>query len=316
MDWRLNLLLHCPLGLTLSPTELETLVTSPVALLEPQEAQNIVLNPRGRAYLMRNSDWQEVSKKILKISYEQGIHWTYPYQWDYPRAWLELSVRPAVVSYRGEVVWNQERALLSVVGSRTPRPDTVLWMQRELPALLMSRNIALVSGGARGVDQWAHRLCMDSGRPTICVFPSGLMSPYPLGCETLWRRILNLGGALMSTFRLQQPIHKGLFAVRNRWIAGLSRATFVVEGNRRSGTLLTGQLAVEEHRTVCTLPVFPMSSQGLGNLDLLAQGALMIRDHADLTILCDRELRPALTNRAYSENCEQGIDSPKCSESG
>ena len=74
-----------------------------------------------------------------------------------------------------------------------------------------------------------------------------------------------------------------------------------VEGhfrNRRSGSLLTASLALEEGRTICTLPVFPFSEQGLGNLDLLNEGALMIRDHRDLLALHDRELGPALTDRA------------------
>lgn len=295
MDWRLALLLHCPLGLKISSLELDELVRSQMPIHSPHQVADFVKNPRGQAYLKQNPNWSEASNTILRRSREHGIYWTYPYQCDYPQAWLHLSVRPAIMSYRGTPVWMHNKALFSVVGSRTPRPDTILWMQRELSAFLEARDLVVVSGGARGVDQWAHRIAIDSGRPTICVFPTGLLNPYPLEAKSLWEKILQHKGCLVSTFALEQPLYKALFAIRNRWITGLSRALFVVEGNRRSGSLLTGKLAFDENRTVCTLPVFPLCDQGLGNLDLLEQGALMIRDHRDLVTLFDRELSPGFT---------------------
>lgn len=296
MDSRLALLLHCPLGLSLTASELETLTRVPAIDLNLRSVEDFVLNPKGRQYLREHRDWFLVAEKILETSQKNEIHWTYPYQPDYPQAWLELSLRPAIVSYRGVPLWKNQTPLISIVGSRTPKPETILWMQRELSLYFEQCEIHPVSGGARGVDQWVHRLSLDSRRPTVCIFPSGLLNPYPFGCEGLWRRILDQGGVVVSTFALNQPLHKGLFPVRNRWISGLSRTTFVVEGNRRSGSMLTAKMAMDESRTLCTLPVFPLSEQGLGNLDLLEQGALMIRDHRDLITLHERELRPALTN--------------------
>lgn len=312
MDWRLNLLLHCPLGLVLTPSELEFLARDPLTPDGPAFAADAVQNLKGRAYLANHPRWWEVSLNLLEQSVSRGVRWTYPYQPDYPRAWLSLSSRPAIVSYRGRPLWSEAAAsgFLSVVGSRTPRPDTVLWLQREMTELLRVRDATIVSGGARGIDQWAHRLALDCGRRTVCIFPTGLLNPYPAQSEYLWRRILEQGGTLVSTFSLQQPLRKSLFAVRNRWIAGLSPATFVVEGNRRSGSLLTGRLAFDEHRTVCTLPTFPTAEQGLGNLDLLEQGALMIRDHRDLVTLYDRELGPTPFQRTEGHYEEDQINAP------
>lgn len=83
-------------------------------------------------------------------------------------------------------------------------------------------------------------------------------------------------------------MQKALFHIRNRWIAGMAGATFVVEANRRSGSSLSARLAREENREVATLPVFPLSSQGLGNLALLNDGATLIRDAKDLMTLVGR----------------------------
>ncbi len=225
---------------------------------------------------------------VLKTSNDHGVRWSYPGQADYPFYWNFLSKKPPVFSYLGNPVWKQ-MPTLSVVGSRTPLRETCLWMQRELGHFLRDNEICVVSGGARGVDQWAHRLAMDFGRPTVCVLPSGLLDPYPPNfSEAIGNRILKEGGALVSTFPLREAMRKSHFHIRNRWICGFSHTTFVVEANRRSGSWLTARLARDEGREVATLPVFPHSSQGLGNLDLIHDGAQMIRDASDLAIFYGR----------------------------
>lgn len=211
------------------------------------------------------------------------VHWSYPGLKDYPAGWSQMrEPGPPLFCYKGRPVWT-ETPCISIVGSRTPMRDTCLWMQRELARFLDGNNYAVVSGGARGVDQWAHRIAMDSGRPTVCVFPSGLDRPYPFDSHPLFERILATGGAWISTFPLGAEMRKRFFLTRNRWIVGLSPVTFVVEANRRSGSSMTAKHALSEGREVCTLPVFPYSNQGLGNLDLLADNkAAMVRDHQDL----------------------------------
>lgn len=227
------------------------------------------------------------AQRILEVSHEKGIVWSHRESGDYPRLWKSLSRGPLLFSYIGYPVWN-ENITLAVVGSRTPMRDTLLWMQREFSAFLRECQVTVVSGGARGIDQWAHRLALDYRRPTVCVYPSGLLNPYPPGFEALADRIVDQGGALISTFGLEQGMRKDFFHIRNRWIAGLSGATFVVEANRRSGSALSARLALEEGREVATLPVFPMSAQGLGNLQLLNDGATLIRDSVDLEALVNR----------------------------
>lgn len=238
------------------------------------------------------SDWREKCEKVWEQSGKLGIRWSYPGLDDYPIAWSRMNEPggPPLFSYKGEPVW-LNTPTISIVGSRTPMRETCLWMQREISQLLDLSNIAVVSGGARGVDQWAHRICMDSGRPTVCIFPAGLTKIYPPGSENLFQRILDSGGAWVSTFPLDQEMRKRMFIARNRWIAGLSPVTFVVEANRRSGSSLTAALAHSEGRDLCTLPVSPYSPQGLGNLDLLKDfKATMIRDYRDLGAFYSEQL--------------------------
>ncbi len=305
-DKRLHLFLHCLQGLTLSEYEVSLLLMGP---LDGPDCMEHIQSPGARAYFNRNKNWLDISERIFEQSAARGIAWCHLGMRQYPQAWRQMTRAPLIFGYRGQPCW-QTHPLLAVIGSRTPMDDTKLWMQRELGHFLKNCGVGVVSGGARGVDQWAHRICLDSRQPTVCIFPSGLMDPYPFGGEALWQRILEQGGALISTFSLEEPLRKWAFHIRNRWIAGLSPACFVVEANRRSGSALTAKLAQQEDRAICTLPVFPHSQQGLANLDLIAEGAAMIRDYHDLRQFWDL-LVPAGFQAAQCEQQEDDIDCPE-----
>jgi DNA processing protein len=109
-------------------------------------------------------------------------------------------------------------------------------------------------------------------------------------------------------------MQKSFFHARNRWIAGVSAVTVIVEANRKSGSSLTAKMALEEGRTIATLPVSPVGASGLGNLDLLASGAQLIRDCDDLMALMGAELESTFfaAQGIESENKEENIHAPKC----
>lgn len=97
-------------------------------------------------------------------------------------------------------------------------------------------------------------------------------------------------------------MRKSFFHQRNRWIAGMGRGCFVAEANRRSGSLIAATRAGEEGRELCTIPVGPLATQGLGNLDLLADGAALLRDHRDFVTFWSRVSRPRSLQRLQSDN--------------
>lgn len=211
------------------------------------------------------------------------IYTSTPEQDDYPQSWLNLSVQPKKIFYIGSPVWLHV-PLLAVVGSRTPMDSSVLWMERHLAPFLRRTGVGVVSGGARGIDQLAHQLALRNGVPTVCILPSGLRSPYPIGIGPLLEEIVRRGGAVISEYEHLTPLRKSHFHVRNRWIAGMGKKCLVVEANRRSGSALTASLAIKEGREVASVPVCPMGGQGLGNLALIRDGAMMMSDVQDLLV--------------------------------
>lgn len=310
MDEILLLLMHTQTGLKLE--EQETLA---ILKGDPGRPADYIGSARARSYLAERPDWRGESLRILEESEKSGVRWSRFGDVNYPELWNELSEKPDVFNFRGEPCW-KTHSLLAVVGSRTPMADTRMWMQRELSIFLRRRKVGIVSGGARGVDQWAHRICMDEGQPTVCILPAGVLNPYPFDNEEMWERVIEGGGCLLSTFGLREPMRKHNFIVRNRWITGLSRGLFVAEANRRSGSSLTAKYAKEENRELATLPVFPHADQGMGNLDLLADAhATLIRDHLDLATMWDR-LSPTLFQGMNRESEEQSVHEPERDESG
>ncbi len=232
------------------------------------------------------SPWWVEAESEIHVAHTRGVKWSYPGCEDYPDIWYSLSKFPVLIAYLGQPVWKTHK-LLAVVGSRTPSRDTLRWMQTELGQWCKQSGQGIVSGGARGVDQWAHKISVAYQRPTVVILPTGVCNPYPFNCTDLWRDILAGGGCLLSPFGLDVPLWKSAFVIRNRWIAGLSDVCFVVEAKKKSGSAMTARLALDEGRTICTLPVSALASQGLANLDLISDGAHMIRDAQDLYVVTE-----------------------------
>jgi DNA processing protein len=277
---------------------------------DPQSLEGLLISSHARRFVLEKPNWYDESVRLYEETVRSGIAWCRFGEVDYPRLWLSLSQKPLIFHYRGEPLWRRW-PLLSVVGSRTPMRETKMWMQRELGKFLRDRRVGVVSGGARGVDQWAHRLSIDCRRPTVCVLPAGVMRPYPPGSEEFLDSIVREGGCLLSTFHPFEDMRKHNFHIRNRWIAGFSKLCLVAEANRRSGSSLTAMLARAESRALATIPVHPHSEQGLANLDLICEGAAIIRDHLDLETAWNLNSGPDAFDALQSEHEKQDVHEPQ-----
>lgn len=144
--------------------------------------------------------------------------------------------------------------------------------------------VAIVSGLALGIDTEAHRAALDAGVPTVAVLPSSTdeRSIYPAANHALAERILKSGGALVSEQKGPYKAHPFDFPARNRIMAGLCKATLVIEAGERSGTLITARLALEYNREVMGIPHDLERETGRGVNLLLRQGATLIRNAEDL----------------------------------
>ncbi len=137
----------------------------------------------------------------------------------------------------------------------------------ELAAGLVDRGVAVVSGGAYGIDGAAHRAAIGSAGRTVAFLAGGVDRLYPSGHTELFAR-MRRDGAVVSELPCGASPTRWRFLLRNRLIAAVSAATVVVEAGARSGSLNTANHAVALERPLGAVPgpVTSASSSGCHRL--------------------------------------------------
>ncbi|HEY1285860.1 MAG TPA: DNA-processing protein DprA [Solirubrobacterales bacterium] len=151
---------------------------------------------------------------------------------------------------------------------------------RALGRELAGAGLIVVSGMAFGIDACAHRGALETGR-TVTVLGCGADVAYPAAHRSLWRRI-GEQGLVLSELPPGTGAWRWAFPARNRIMAALAGMTVVVEGARRSGSLITAELAADLGRDLGAVPGPVGSSLSAGPNELLAGGACLVRDAQDV----------------------------------
>ncbi len=170
------------------------------------------------------------------------------------------------------------RPMISMVGARNAS-SLGTRMAKALAQELGAAGYAVVSGLARGIDAAAHSAALDTG--TIAVQAGGVDVMYPAENTSLAGEIAARGLRLSEQPMGLQPMARH-FPSRNRIIAGLSRATIVVEAAARSGSLITARDALDHGRDVLAVPGHPFDARAAGCNMLIRDGATLVRSGADV----------------------------------
>lgn len=172
---------------------------------------------------------------------------------DYPRLLRELPLAPLILWMRGDPGAFLPDSV-AVVGARRSTPYGEAQAAR-FAAELSASGLAIVSGGARGIDAAAHRAALRCGGTTVAVLGCGLGQPYPPEHVPLFESIVEAGGAVVSEFPVDWPCLPANFPRRNRIVSGLSLTVLVVEAGESSGALITARHAIDDHqREPCAIP--------------------------------------------------------------
>jgi DNA processing protein len=167
---------------------------------------------------------------------------------------------------------------VAIVGARSCS-DAGRDVAGELGRGLAAAGFTVVSGAARGIDAAAHVGALDAGGRTLAVLGAGIDHRSP-NRELLER--IAARGAIVSEFPPGTPPHPRHFPARNRIVAGLSRATVVVEGGSGSGALITAEHASDLGRDVFAVPGAITNPLSAGPLALIRDGAGAIGGLEDL----------------------------------
>jgi DNA processing protein len=189
----------------------------------------------------------------------------------YPQLLRELHDPPSVLHVRGEESRLLAEPSVAIVGARSCSSYGAQ-VARELARELTRAGIVVVSGLARGIDGEAHRGALEAGGATVAVLGCGIDRDYPAAHASLARRITETG-LIVSEYPPGTEPAPWRFPARNRIIAGLSRATVVVEARERSGALITADFALELGREVFAVPGEITAALSAGTNHLIRQGA-------------------------------------------
>ena len=211
---------------------------------------------------------------------------------DYPQALAAIEDAPPILFVMGHAHLLAGRAI-AVVGARNASANGRRLAQ-DLARGLGEAGLAVVSGLARGIDASAHGGALATG--TVAVLAGGLDVIYPQENEALHHEIRDRG-VLVSEMPLgTEPLARH-FPPRNRIISGLGLGVVVVEAARRSGSLITARLALEQGREVFAVPGSPLDPRSHGPNGLLRQGATLTEGPGDVLEALAPMLRQPLTER-------------------
>jgi DNA processing protein len=186
--------------------------------------------------------------------------------------------------------------MIAVVGARNASAAGIKMAER-LAHDLGQAGLVVVSGLARGVDAAAHRASLGTG--TVAVLAGGHDHIYPPENIGLAEAIL-ADGAAVSEMPLGWEPRARDFPRRNRLISGLAAGVVVIEAARRSGSLITTRMALEQGREVFAMPGSPLDPRAEGSNGLLKQGATMVTEAEDVIAV----LRPIL-GRPFESSAEE-----------
>ena len=169
----------------------------------------------------------------------------------YPECLINIDVPPAVIYVSGNLPDVDNRVTLAIVGTRRATHYGVDNAFRFGYALAKCGGI-IVSGGALGVDCASHRGALATKGVTVCVLGCGLNYNYLPENEGM-RKAIALNGAVISEYPPDEPPMKYNFPARNRIISALSDGVIIMEAGRKSGSLITANIAIEQGKEVFAL---------------------------------------------------------------
>ena len=154
----------------------------------------------------------------------------------------------------------------------------------DLATGLAERDVAVVSGGAYGIDGVAHRAALAADGVTVAVLAGGIDIPYPAGHSALLHRI-GQHGLLFTEYPPGVRPARHRFLTRNRLVAAVVGAAVVVEAGLRSGAANTAAWARALGRVVAAMPGPVTSSASAGCHALLRDGAELVTRADDVVEL-------------------------------
>ncbi|AAK79749.1 DNA processing protein [Clostridium acetobutylicum] len=239
-------------------------------------------------YNFKNSELiQKYKFDIEKINYikdemkKSGMKIVFWNDDDYPKVLKNYDDMPYGLFYMGNIKkLNELNYNVAIVGSRRCTQygkDITTIISREISI----NGIGIISGMARGIDTYAHKICLENNGYTCAVLGCGADVIYPKENKNLYCQIIR-NGCIISQYKPNTKPLPYNFPIRNKIISGLSNLVLVTEADIKSGSIITASSALEQGKDVGAVPGSVFSKMSRGTNKLIQDGAHVIKDIDDV----------------------------------
>ncbi len=232
----------------------------------------------ARIIVEKRKSW-DPEKKFEDFG-KTGIRFVPYYLKEYPEKLRRISGHPFALFVKGELPEDDTKTV-AVIGARNCS-EYGRRVASEFGRGLALAGVPVISGMAYGIDGIAQNACLDEGGRSYAVLGCGVDICYPESNRNLYNRLSGNGG-IISEYPPGCPPKASLFPPRNRIISALSDLVIVVEARKRSGTLITVDMALEQGKDIAVVPGRITDPLSEGCVSLWKQGAIPVSDIEDIT---------------------------------
>lgn len=249
---------------------------------------------------------------VIKACQDNGWHIVTYEDECYPALLRQIKNYPLVLYVYGDKEVLKTQFAIGIVGTRNAT-EYGSQAAMNLSYNLASAGAVIVSGGALGIDSFAHEGAIKAGGKTIAVLGNGLGSSYLRQNENLRDSIAQNGAVITELLPFTEP-SRTTFPVRNRLISGISRGLLVVEAGEKSGSLITAGYAAEQGRDIFAVAGSIFSNGYNGTNNLIRDGAKSVFSANDiLEVYAERFSRYIninTTDERFAETEKQVYEKP------
>jgi DNA processing protein len=207
----------------------------------------------------------KLAAEELKYVQENRIAYSYFLEDDYPTNLQHCIDSPILLFQDGNIDFSNQK-IISIVGTRNMSSYGRDFCN-QLVKDLAQYNPIIVSGFAYGVDICAHKAAVKNNLQTVAVLAHGLDEIYPKVHKKYINQVSENGGFLTEFWHNETPLREN-FLKRNRIVAGISKATIIIESAAKGGSLVTADIANSYDKDVFAVPgrTTDLYSKGCNNL--------------------------------------------------
>lgn len=228
-----------------------------------------ILNAKQLDEFLTSRTRTDVHAAYAKVE-EAGMRFVTREDEEYPARLRQLQDAPYGLYYYGRLP-DDATPTVAIIGARICS-EYGRYMARQFGTELGAAGVQVVSGMALGVDGIAQKGALSAGGASYGVLGSSVDVCYPEENRALYDDLIASGGVISEYAPTTAPEAK-FFPQRNRIIAGLADIVLVIEARKKSGTLITVDLALEYGRDVFAVPGRVTDRLSDGCNFLIRQGA-------------------------------------------